>query len=101
MILMNASPAERASKRAKQQQLESLDHLDQTIQKLLRQEDMTNQSRPAHPATQSNEAYLKAKWNASAALRAEFCDDFEIFKAYYTEQPGIKIRFVGDFAKGR
>jgi len=50
---------------------------------------------PANDNTgKTEDEKLKAEWNKDADLRAEFARDFECFKAFKTDNPGIRVKHL-------
>lgn len=45
-------------------------------------------------AGKTDDEKLKAEWDKNADLRAEFAQDFEVFKAYRTDNPGIRVKHL-------
>ena len=46
------------------------------------------------PQQMTEDEKLKAEWDKSAELRAEFADSFESYAAYSKEIPGIKVKTI-------
>lgn len=46
----------------------------------------------SNQTTNASDLILKAEWDRSPSLRAEFADSFEAFKAFKTDMPGVKVR---------
>lgn len=55
-----------------------------------------NQAAPASTAgdgqTKTHDEQLKAKWDADQKMQAEFAGDFEAFKAYHSDVPGVRMK---------